>query len=475
MGNAFHRLKRNMCIGAVIRALAGGLSLGVILVAAQWLYAKLTMAEPNFLRYALIGGIPALILSAGLLVLLLPRDKKLAAQLDDRLQLHEKVQTMIAFREEDGDMIRLQRESAEQALLESPRRRVHGALTGLFIALPIVACLALVGTLLVPAKEPAEPPPVVDTGWRLDDFQAQKLRDLIAYIQKSDMEEELKHGVSGELEGLLIKLGSIRKENVMRETVVDTIINIHGLVSDHNTYDLLAAAMVNTVSTPVKQLGNSLYSLKPLLISEQMTTLAQAVNAAEEGKAAAAGALATAVEQALSRADVPASDEVYEALAALASTLRNLTDDMSEDDVLSLLDAAETTLLSSLEIETVNETVGTYTITRLMEIFGIPADAVPPEVLTKVNEATTEGDYRPNDDQEQNAAGGIGSGEVLFGSNDTIYDPDKGAYVTYGEVLETYYAAVLEHMGDGTLPPELEDMFYDYFAMLANGTDQKED
>ncbi len=477
MRKGFRKLKRIMRVGAVIRALLGGLSLGIMLVAGQCLYAKLTMAEPDFVRCVLVAGIPALILFAVLLVLLLPRDKALARRLDDRLGLDEKTQTMIAFRDQESDMLRMQRENAEAALVAVPTRRVRGALTWLFIVLPVVAALSLVGTLLVPAKEPPSPPPAADSGWRLDDFQAQKLRDLIAYVQNSEMEEELRHGVSGELEGLLIKLGSIRKETVMRDTVIETIVNIHDLTADHNTYDLITSAMASTVSISIKQLGNSIYSLKPLLISEQMTAMTQSVaEAPDHQKATEAAALATALNQALARANVPASDEVVTALTALADALRSVTDDMTNEALESLMTEAEEVLLDSLKGETVNEEVSGYAIKRLMDIFGIPSDQIPPEILTKANEATTEGDYKPNDDDEdRNHAGGIGSGEVLFGSNDTIYDPDKGSYLPYGEVFEAYYAAVLEHMENGNLPEELEDMFYDYFAMLANGTDKKED
>ena len=63
---------------------------------------------------------------------------------------------------------------------------------------------------------------------------------------------------------------------------------------------------------------------------------------------------------------------------------------------------------------------------------------------------------------------------MIFGSNDTIYDPDRDAYVTYGEVIGGYYAKISELLVDGNLPPELEEALGDYFAILFNGSENKE-
>ena len=44
----------------------------------------------------------------------------------------------------------------------------------------------------------------------------------------------------------------------------------------------------------------------------------------------------------------------------------------------------------------------------------------------------------------------------------------------YGEVLKDYYARITELLVDGNLPPELEDALNDYFAILFNGSANKE-
>ncbi len=503
MGTGFRKFKRKMLIGALVRAGLFGLSLAAITVAGLWLAAKLTLGEVNFLLFAAIGAAPAALSIAIWLLVLWPTDRRVARRLDRDLALGEKAQTMIDFQNDPSDMAALQRENAREILAATPRRRARGVLTWLFVALPLVATLAVVGTILVPAKEPpapVEPPPVVETGWRFDDFRKQKLDDLIKYVSESDMEEEARDAVVGELDGLRIKLGSVRKESVMQEMVIDAIVHIHTIVSDHNTYDLITAAMANTVSAPVKQLGNSMNSLKPLLISEQIKSMKETVLGVTEdessdetetdtartartpragettGRAETATLIATALEQAVERSGVPATNRVNAALAAIAADLKTVTDDTSDADIEIIFKNAESNLLLALEPETINEAVEAYTINRLMEIFGIPADRIPPEVLKKASEATTEGNYRPDDEPEHNNAGGLGSGEVLYGSNDTVYDPDQGKYVAYGELLTRYNSIVLEYLtGDSEIPEELREMLFDYFTMLSNGAGQKDD
>ena len=63
---------------------------------------------------------------------------------------------------------------------------------------------------------------------------------------------------------------------------------------------------------------------------------------------------------------------------------------------------------------------------------------------------------------------------MIFGSDDTIYDPDREAYVTYGEVIGDYYARISELLVDGNLPAELQNALSDYFAILFNGSENKE-
>ena len=474
MGKGFRKFKRKLRFGAFLRALLGGLSVGVIVTAAQWLYAKQTLGDVNLIRFAVVGAIPAAALFLVLLIALLPTDKRLARRLDNHLSFEERAQTMIAFRKDESPMAALQRTDTEERLMKTPRRRLKGVQTWLFAVLPVAAALCMAGTILVPAKEPPAEPPVVDTAWYLTPLQQAKLEKLIAEVSESEMEEEVREETVRLLENLLARLKTTHKENEMRDTVVNTILDIHKTVSEYNLYDLVTDKMSSAPSEVVRALGGSLYTLKPLMINEQLKSLCESL-LHTEGRGEVTSQAAGALRQSLSQSGTPETYRLRVALAELADRLDAITDESTEEELNAFRTGAEKLLGDAIAPEATNETMEYYTVETLKSIFGIPSEMLPDDLFDKEYDVSTEGDYKPDDDPDKNHAGGLGSGEVLFGSNDTIYDPEKGEYVTYGKVLRRYHATVLEHIGSGSIPEELEDMLHDYFAKLSNGGAQKED
>ena len=179
MGKGFSKFKRKLRVGAVVRAAVFGLSLGLLAVSGLWLTAKLTAAEPDFFRYSLYGGAVAAIGLAVMLLILLPTKRRIARRVDKHLSLGEKTQTMLAFRKDNSPMVALQREDTDRILRETPKKRVKGVCTWLFVLIPVVAALTLTATALVPAKEPPAPPPVVENNFTITPWQTQALKDLI--------------------------------------------------------------------------------------------------------------------------------------------------------------------------------------------------------------------------------------------------------------------------------------------------------
>jgi len=93
------------------------------------------------------------------------------------------------------------------------------------------------------------------------------------------------------------------------------------------------------------------------------------------------------------------------------------------------------------------------------------------EVATKKSTLTGEtDDDDDNDDPLQD--GGIGSGDIVYGSDDQIYDPDTNENVKYGSVINEYYAKITEKLLDGNVSEELEKYISDYFASLYDGTEK---
>ena len=470
MGKGFSKFKRKLRGGAVLRAVIFGLSLGLVTVSVMWLIAKLSAVEPDFIGYSLYGGIAAAAGLLAMLLILLPTKKRIARRVDQHLRLGEKTQTMLAFRKDTSPMAELQRADTDRILQETPRRKVKGVCTWLFVLIPVVAILTFGGIMMVPAKQPPEPPPVIENNFAITPWQTQAVKDLIEKVKTSDMEAEPKEGVVKQLESLLIKLGSIKKEPAMKDAVISCIEGIHAVVSNHNTYDILADTMFGSPSDGVQDLGSAIDSLQALLIGEWMNNTKTAVL----DRTVSPSTLATGITQALTLSGVDTENEVHMALLAFTVGLTALPEDRLEEEVGALFTKAEEALNSALYIQAVNEEVEDDTIYTLLSIFGIKASEVPEHIFNDPDDPRREEDYEPEDDLDKIHAGGLGSGEMIFGSDDTVYDPDREAYVTYGEVIGCYYAKISELLVDGNLLPELEEALNDYFAILFNGSENKE-
>ena len=462
MGKGFKKFKRKLLTGAVIRALLFGVSLGSVTGAVLFLTDKLTMVAPELPRYLIWGGSVALASAVIMFLILLPTSKRVAKKLDKSLKLGEKAQTMLAFRHDESDMAILQREDTERILQATPKRKVKGTCTFVFAILPVLATLLTVGSILVPAIEPPEPPPVVENNFSMTPWQEQALKDLIQKVKTSDMEESPKEGVVKQLESLLIKLKNVKKESAMKETVISTIESIHSIVSGHNTYDVVADSLYKSPNKSIQDLAAAVASLKPLLVGEWINSTCEAVTA----DPSSAALLAKAIRQALTTCDVDASNEVIVALGDLATTLESITAETAREDIEAIFATAEESLNAALFIQSTNESVEDDTIYSLLSIFGIKASEVPEHVFNNPEDPRAEGDYEEQDDPDKIHSGGLGTGEMVFGSNETIYDPETEQYVTYGTVIESYYAKITELIVDVGLPPEMEEMVSDYFAIL---------
>ena len=102
--------------------------------------------------------------------------------------------------------------------------------------------------------------------------------------------------------------------------------------------------------------------------------------------------------------------------------------------------------------QAINAEVGLYATEELMKIFGIQKNELPPEVEEEIEDSkheSGEDGSDEEDDDEKGDSGGYGSGEVVFGSDDLIYYPDEEAYVKYGEVINEYYARIMEKIKNG--------------------------
>ena len=116
MTPTFEQLKKGYFKIALLKALATGITATLFTTGGILLGTKL--AEVVFpILYAILIGVAAGGLVGGLAFLLLKKTAKaLAKRLDEGYELHEKVQTMLEYKDENREMVLLQRSNAEAQL-----------------------------------------------------------------------------------------------------------------------------------------------------------------------------------------------------------------------------------------------------------------------------------------------------------------------------------------------------------------------
>lgn len=481
MGQGYQKFKRRAVWGAWVKACLLGLALGLA-IASGWLLAdKLLGNHPRWMLYGMVGGGVAPVTAALMLVRLFPTDRRLARRLDASLDLGEKVQTMIAYRRDDTPMVMMQRQDTEAILAAAPTKRARSKRWWLHTVTPVLAMALAVSAMLVPAQAEASELAPTDPKFRLTEWQEMMMNQLINEVRTSNMEVTPKTLTVQELESLLVNVKNATRESVMKAAVVDAIVKVHGIVKDHTTYPEVGRALNASANEHLRSWSGKVVKGDPIGLGESLDTTRQLLEVL--GETDMLTGLAAALEQALAETASDVADPLYrgfsdmkDALASVAAEADGMTTAQLTEALDRVFYAADGSLSGALQQQRFNQTVRDDVIVTLMAIFALTAEDLPPEVLpSSAMDDALDGkdDYDPGEqetDETKDNGGGLGTGDMLYGSNEPIYDPGKDAYVVYGEVLNEYYARISEMLVDGSLSPELEEMITRYFESLYDST-----
>ena len=208
MGEGFVRLKKLNLVDALVKAILVFLSVTLLVVATFLIVIHQSNSDFKALYAILIGVAAGLLLGLLTFFVFHLSDKRLAERLDRGLGLNEKVQTMYAFKNEEGGLKELQREDA-QATLDKQAVSIGKLFKGWIVLLAIlVVAIAYFSVsmamylkeepVLPPDDEVVEPeedkPPVIEE-FEATDHQRKALEDLIAYVQASKLQADAKEQV----------------------------------------------------------------------------------------------------------------------------------------------------------------------------------------------------------------------------------------------------------------------------------------
>ena len=506
MNNHFNKYKRQALVIRLVKSLLVGLAIGTLLVGVLLLLSKFEIWAIQPLYVYLIGIGACLLSGAGMYFLLRFNNRKLARHLDEEFVLKERVQTMVAFQQENGTLYDLQRKDTNATLeeLSKSRKRLAWKRIWIYIVSVCVGVGAFLSAFLIKpkAEEPPAPPPV--EGFAITEIQIAALEELIVYVGNSQMQSPYKENVMTALDVLLDELiiaTTIDERDVALEKAVEEI----NAQTDASSFAVeLMNALWTYQTTSVKQLAKALnyYDWSKdnewtdfsgdwadfrtsLIHADIIMDNPDKVKMAQE-----TGELLTRLQgyitQSLTRVGALETNTLCAQLKRLGeanekysnkthlygfSALGSMAESMGYDTLQKELDATFTTLGSEiykgLQEHKANTDTGEYVMTRLKVFFGYMLPKFErPNFYEETNDA-------PGGDDEVGGGAGIGGG-AEYGSDDLILDPMTNTYVEYGTILERYYKLMFGKVQDGDYTEQEKEAMEKYFAILYGGFDEEE-
>lgn len=445
----------------------------------------------------LLGGLTFL----GILLCLYPFNKRLARALDKTMGGGEKVQTMVEFAESDEEMKVLQRKDTEERLNSVPSSVYQFKHVWQCIAAACLAFVTLAGAMIVSflpkdtggggngGGDSSQNQPQ-DEAFEFTEFQETALRQLIEYVQKSEMAQGLKDSTVAQLEGLIGDLPVATTRNEMLEKVNAVITSVDEAVENVNNGFDLATTMTQTGQPLVGKLGNAVGAVeldrfatfynecadgfKPFTKRQEGVEPRNGTGEDEfsEGKLAENNItqFSIALTSALVASKVDPADPLYQAIKNLHDKLFRLraaihyyAEGTWANEIEKLFNECAAPFTVALSAEIANDETRDYVIRKLKEIFGLSNEEAP-ETSKDFVAVYTEDDEQGDDEIH---SGGLGTGDYNFPSDELIYNPATGEHIRYGELLAEYYNRYTDALQKGEIDEELEMILQAYFDLLS--------
>ena len=466
MGSEFKRLKRYHQIWTMIRAMAFGVAACLLLGGVLLLLGKMQILQLG------VGGI-ALSIAVGLAVsavsylALRKSDLTLAEKIDQQRHLRERVQTMVAYRDDESPVAQLQRADTEQRLQQV--RTVKMQLRGMMMhVVTLTAALAvfmvalmLPAKALQPAPEETQPQPT-EPFYEATAWQKAALEELISHVSQSEMAESVKDAVVENLTQLRMTLETQVRVSVLQAQVVESMVQAYELTDAANSQD----DMHEVLGMVSHKVGPYLsYCFGNLVIEDYDSKMDMAENLVKQNDHQDIAEIARQVLAVLQYSEFDANDDLYAAVEAFGNELtvagealeaKNLAGArrMTGEALYNLRNNAALALRQQL----LTKEEAQYVVKTLSEIFSISSSQIP---------ADPDRAFALEIPEEAPEVGGSqGTGEMQYPSDDKVFDYKNNLHVIYHQILDEYYKSMTNDAMDGKYSDEIEELLRKYFGNL---------
>ena len=455
----FQKFKRRALGIALIKSAAYALSLGTAIFSLLHLLAKRELIGIGPLAAVGIGIGAALVCFGALFFFLMPTSRSVAGELDHALSLGERISTMVAFEGQEGALVQLQREDAEEKLSRVPLCALRYKRLSATLICAALALSLLVGALVVPAvaEVPSEDPTVGDyeKDWRI--------ASLLALIERIDKdtyaEAALKEALKENVNALIDVVRETDKAAPMKATAILAVRRTGTLRKSYVTAYSFADAMSSRDN--LKPLSRSLSELDDDKFSEAIEDLCKGMTSAD-----AITSFLDIFSLSLTEAGTQTGDALTAAFTAFADTLRTAADTGGGKS--EAQDAGDALCAHAFEIllqQSDNDKLIGVVENEIVALFGITSDELAAEGVEPPKGSSGPTDHptdEPDDDITPGA--GYGKGDKVVGTDDTVYDPDRKESVGLAEIIDKYYTKFDSIMD--TMSEELRAFAEKYFHKL---------
>ena len=449
--------------------------------------------------YLAIAAVLLMLLITGLLFLILkPSEKKVAIRIDKDLNLNEKVQTMVEYKDKEGFMINLQREDTLRILSNTHISKLTLKLGVFLITLLSISIVTCAAAIAVPANvdntvctshvdnnkdgycDICNEEMNVDPDYTADNWTELMIKQLIDRVKKATFNESLKSKYVSLLEQLLVDIKAVDKESEMKKIVYELIAEVKLELDKVNTNNEIYSVLKESSTSLIVNIAEAIYYLNienvEIYFGNFLTLISGVADAITE--------VDNSFGQILRISKVDKEDELYIAIYTFATKLNECKDLAEKQDTYSdevneavknVIKTYTSDIITILNKQLQNKVVEEDIIKTLEDVFGVEDLDLNNNPTNDPNKDPSNPNQSGEDDKKPNTTnqGGLGTGEVIFGSDETFFDPEKGM-TEYGEVITDYYGDIFAKFNEGTLPEELKQYFEKYFDVLF-GTDKEEE
>lgn len=496
---AFLKFKRRKTTMRVVKAVISGLSSGLLAFGVILLLCKFAIIDFEILIPICVGMVLALAVGGLTFAFDAFSDKDFAEELDELFDLKARVQTMVEYNGDEGEVVSLQREDTEGALSNIPLKAYKFKKIWIHITALVLASAIFTTGFVVEDRRNIIPPEEI-VPFELSDVQRSGLLELIKSVEKSEMEDEFKTPLVNELNALLAKLENIHTEPDMQITLAESMAIITSITYDSSTATEMLNALWDSKDVNLRHLAKVLDTsswnspdwgdfaeklIDFIIILTGEEDKSEGATVGTERIKWSLDSMNTKIDIVLKNSGLSEDDKMYVAvddlfhrpIVGFEEMIAQL-DGMSDEDARALLENSlnimSEDVYAAISQNRVNAVTGEYAMTRLAALFLVPVPEFERPEFVKTGEPAdpNNGDVGNNNDKGQTGPGGVGKGES-FGSDDEILDPQTGKYVKYGDLIHTYYTIMFEKLQSDSYTEEQKEAIVKYFELLYGGLEEE--